>query len=66
MKFGFMDNEQETCGRKRSWTNLRYHPDIYLEIPRRTTQKDLTKHRQPLNRNLNPEPLEYGAGMLPI
>jgi hypothetical protein len=30
------------CGRKRSWTNLRYNPSISIEGPRKTTKRVTT------------------------
>jgi hypothetical protein len=50
-------------GRKRSWPNLRYYPGIFLEEQRNTTNI-LSQDRRSLDRDFNPGPPEYDAGVL--
>jgi hypothetical protein len=51
------------CGRKRSWPNLRYYPDICLEGLRKKT-KNLSQFIRSPGRDLNPGPPEYEAEVL--
>jgi hypothetical protein len=50
------------CGRRRSWPNLRYYPDICLEGLRKTTK--LSQNSRALARNMNLGPPECKAGVL--
>jgi hypothetical protein len=51
------------CGRKRSWSNLRYYPRIWLDRTRKTI-KNLSQDSRSPGRDLNPGPPEYEAGVL--
>jgi hypothetical protein len=51
------------CGRKRSWPNLRYYPNICLEDLRKST-KNLSQDSRYPGWDLNPGPPEYDAGVL--
>jgi hypothetical protein len=51
------------CGRKRSWLILRYHPGIRLDGLRKTMTKISSDSRFP-ERDMNPGPPEYEAGVL--
>jgi hypothetical protein len=46
-------------GRKRSWPNLRYYPEICLEGLRKPAEK--SQDSRFLGRDLNPGPPEYEA-----
>jgi hypothetical protein len=48
------------CERKRSWSNLRYFPGIFVEGPRKATQ-NLSQDSRSLGIDLNPGPPEYEA-----
>jgi hypothetical protein len=50
-------------GRKWSWPNLRYYPDIYLEGFRKTME-NLSQDSQFSGQDLNPGPPQYEVGML--
>jgi hypothetical protein len=51
------------CGRKRSCLNLRYYPDICLDVLRNTT-KTLSQDSRSPGQDLNPGPPEYETGAL--
>jgi hypothetical protein len=51
----------KVCGRKRPWPNVRYHPGICLEEPRKTTKILSTDSRSP-GQHLKPGPPESEAG----
>jgi hypothetical protein len=51
-------------GRKRTWRNSWYYPDICLE-GLRETKKNLSRDSRSPARDLNPGPVEYEAGVLP-
>jgi hypothetical protein len=55
----------EGCGRTQSWPNLSYHPYTCLEGLRKTT-KYLSQDSQSLDRDLNPGPPTYEAGLTTI
>jgi hypothetical protein len=50
-------------GKKRSWPNLRYYPNICSEAPMKT-MKNLGQDSRSLGWNFNPGPSKYKAGML--
>jgi hypothetical protein len=47
------------CGRKRSWPNLMYYPDIFPEGVKKTN-KHLTQDSRSPDQDLNAGPTEYG------
>jgi hypothetical protein len=49
-------------GRKRSWANLRYHPDIWLKVLRKPT-RNLNQCIRSADQDLNPGPHEYERGV---
>jgi hypothetical protein len=51
------------CGRRESWSNLRYYPGIYLEGLRKATII-LNQDSLSPGRDLNLGPSEYEAGVL--
>jgi hypothetical protein len=53
------------CGKKRSWSDFRYYPGIYLDGLRKTT-KDLSQDSRSPGRDFKPGPAEYEVGVLII